>query len=66
MRTKQAIIKDLYDKGHITFEEMYTLIQDNQVPTLEHYYPTPVYPSYPLPWSPPFYYQVNTTCHAKI
>jgi len=53
--TKKEILQRLLEKGHIDFNEMWVLLQDE--PEIR-YYPMPEPPN-PYPWQPPFTYTVN-------
>lgn len=62
--TKKEIIQRLFENCHITFNEMWTLLQDEpevryvpmpqQEPTQDSW--KPFGPVYPYPWDQPMYY----------
>ena len=61
--TKKDIIQRLFTEGHITFNEMWVLLQENEgTKFIPLPYPQPYNP-YTRPFGPalePYYYQTNT------
>lgn len=70
--TKKEIIERLFTAGHITFNEMWTLLQDDPtvkyVPLPAQQIPPPIDPWTPFrnPWDQPFTYTSDDTSNPRL